>query len=57
MTYAWGLRRREASRPDTVDFTANPSAPELGRFGMLAVRYGKAMRGPVSVAGRHRGQV
>lgn len=45
VTYAWGLRRREASMLDVADFTANPAAPELGRFGMLAVRYGKAMRG------------
>jgi integrase/recombinase XerC len=45
VTYAWGLRRREVTMLDTVDFTANPAAPELGRFGMLAVRYGKAMRG------------
>jgi len=30
---------------DVVDFTTNPAAPELGRFGTLAVRYGKAMRG------------
>jgi integrase/recombinase XerC len=45
VTYAWGLRRREVTMLDTVDFTANPAAPELGRFGMLAVRYGKATRG------------
>jgi integrase/recombinase XerC len=45
VTYAWGLRRREATMLDTTDFSANPAAPELGRFGMLAVRYGKAMRG------------
>jgi len=44
-TYAWGLRRREAAMLDVVDFTTNPAAPELGRFGTLAVRYGKAMRG------------
>ena len=45
VTYAWGLRRREAAMLDVADFTANPAAPELGRFGSLAVRYGKAMRG------------
>ena len=45
VTYAWGLRRREAAMLDMVDFTRNPAAPELGRFGTLAVRYGKAMRG------------
>ncbi|MGH9117836.1 MAG: tyrosine-type recombinase/integrase [Acidimicrobiales bacterium] len=45
VTYAWGLRRREAAMLDTTDFSTNPAAPELGRFGMLSVRYGKAMRG------------
>jgi len=45
VTYAWGLRRQEAAMLDVVDFTTNPAAPELGRFGTLAVRYGKAMRG------------
>ena len=45
VTYAWGLRRREAAMLDTTDFSTNPAAPELGRFGMLSVRFGKAMRG------------
>jgi integrase/recombinase XerC len=45
VTYAWGLRRREATMLDTVDFRPNAAAPELGQFGMLAVRYGKASRG------------
>jgi site-specific recombinase XerD len=43
--YGWGLRRREAVMLDVADFTANPAAAELGRFGMLHVRYGKAMKG------------
>ncbi len=43
--YAWGLRRQEAARLETVDVTANPTAPELGGVGMLSVRYGKAARG------------
>ena len=43
--YAWGLRRREAVMLDLRDFSTNAAAPELGRFGMLLVRYGKAMRG------------
>ncbi len=43
--YAWGLRRREAVMLDIGDFSANAAAPHLGRFGMLRVRYGKAMRG------------
>ena len=45
VTYAWGLRRREAAMLDTTDFSTNPAAPQLGRFGMLSVRWGKAMRG------------
>jgi site-specific recombinase XerD len=45
VTYAWGLRRQEVAKLDIVDFSTNPAAPELGRFGTLAVRYGKAMRG------------
>ncbi len=45
VVYAWGLRRREAVMLDINDFSPNPAAPELGRFGMLRVRYGKAMRG------------
>ena len=42
VVYAWGLRRTEASRLDIVDWGRNPAAPELGRYGMLHVRYGKA---------------
>lgn len=43
--YAWGLRRREASKLDTVDWSGNAAAVEFGRYGALAVRYGKALRG------------
>jgi site-specific recombinase XerD len=43
--YGWGLRRTEAARLDLADFGRNPAAGEFGRFGMLHVRYGKAMRG------------
>lgn len=43
--YGWGLRRRGAAMLDVADFAANPAAPELGRFGVCHVRYGKAMRG------------
>jgi hypothetical protein len=43
--YGWGLRRTEASKLDLVDFGRNPKAPQLGRFGMLIVRYGKAKKG------------
>ena len=45
VVYGWGLRRREAAMLDVADFAVNPAAPELGRFGVLHVRYGKAMRG------------
>jgi len=43
--YAFGLRRREAAMLDLCDVSANPAAPELGRFGAIHVRYGKANRG------------
>ena len=43
--YGWGLRRREAAMLDVTDFGPNPAAPELGRFGVCQVRFGKAMRG------------
>jgi integrase/recombinase XerC len=43
--YAWGLRRNEASKLDRNDWYRNPKAPELGRFGMVHVRYGKRSRG------------
>ena len=45
VAYAWGLRRREVAMLDLSDLSANPAAPEFGRYGMLTVRYGKAMRG------------
>lgn len=43
--YAWGLRRNEVRHLQTVDFSPNPRAREFGRFGVVAVRYGKAHRG------------
>lgn len=43
--YAWGLRRNEVRHLQTVDFSRNPKAREFGRYGVLYVRYGKAMRG------------
>jgi len=43
--YGWGLRRTETARLDVTDWGRNPAAPEFGRFGMLHVRYGKAVRG------------
>jgi integrase/recombinase XerC len=45
VTYGWGLRCREAAMLDVGDFSTNPAAPELGRFGVCQVRFGKAMRG------------
>jgi site-specific recombinase XerD len=45
VVYGWGLRRREVSKLDTVDWSANAAAPEFGRHGALSVRFGKAMRG------------
>lgn len=43
--YAWGLRCNEASKLDRVDWYRNPQAPELGKYGMLHVRWGKSSRG------------
>jgi integrase/recombinase XerC len=43
--YGWGLRRRESVMLDVQDFTTNPAAPQLGRFGVCQVRFGKAKRG------------
>src|SRR5262249_10609347 len=43
--YGWGLRRTETARLDLADWGRNPAAAEFGRFGMLHVRYGKAVRG------------
>jgi len=45
VVYAWALRRTETSKLDVADWGRNPAAPELGRYGMLHVRYGKAVRG------------
>jgi site-specific recombinase XerD len=43
--YAFGLRRNEARMLDLVDFGRNPQGVEFGEYGVLYVRYGKAMRG------------
>jgi integrase len=43
--YAFGLRRREASRLDVTDFGRNPHRSSFGRYGTLSVRYGKASKG------------
>jgi len=44
-TYAFGLRRREVARLETVDWGTNPHAPEFGAFGVVYVRFGKATKG------------
>lgn len=43
--YAWGLRITEAVSLEVTDFYTNAHAPELGRYGMLQVRNGKAPAG------------
>jgi integrase/recombinase XerC len=40
--YGWGLRCTETSKLDVTDWYRNPEAPELGKFGKLEVRWGKA---------------
>ena len=45
VVYGWGLRRTETAQLDLVDWGRNPAAAQFGAFGMLHVRYGKAMRG------------
>lgn len=45
VTYAWGLRRREATMLETVDWSANAQFEQFGRYGALSVRYGKALKG------------
>lgn len=46
--YGWGLRRRELCHLKVVDFSRNVRAPRFGAWGLLRVRYGKAMRGSPS---------
>lgn len=43
--YGWGLRRRELTMLETVDWGRNPKAPEFGGAGSLMVRYAKAKAG------------
>lgn len=44
-TYAWGTRRYALTMIDLSDFSANPRLLRLGEFGILTIRYGKAVRG------------
>ncbi len=43
--YGWGLRCRESSKLDLTDFYRNPKAPELGKYGLMSVRWGKGSKG------------
>jgi integrase/recombinase XerC len=43
--YGWGLRCTETSKLDLEDWYRSPKAPELGAFGKLEVRWGKASKG------------
>ncbi|BDZ50499.1 hypothetical protein GCM10025867_48370 (plasmid) [Frondihabitans sucicola] len=43
--YAYGLRRRELTMLDTVDFGPNPYVPDYGMFGALTVRWAKGVKG------------
>lgn len=43
--YAYGLRCNEVARLDVTDWYRNAKAPELGKYGQLAVRWGKASNG------------
>lgn len=43
--YAYGLRCNEAAKLDVTDWYRNAKAPELGKYGQLAVRWGKASKG------------
>jgi integrase/recombinase XerD len=45
IAYSYGLRRNEVRHLETFDFSRNPQAPEFGNFGVLNVRFGKAMKG------------
>lgn len=45
VAYAWGLRRREVAMLDLSDFARNPKVAAFGEFGVLSVRWGKALRG------------
>jgi integrase len=43
--YGWGLRCTETAKLDVTDWYRSPHAPELGKLGMLEVRWGKASAG------------
>lgn len=43
--YAYGLRRREPCNLDVADLRPNPYMRQWGTYGVVHVRYGKAVRG------------
>lgn len=43
--YAYGLRRRELTMLEYVDFGPNPHVPAYGNFGTVDVRWGKGTKG------------
>ena len=43
--YAFGLRRRELTMLETVDFGPNPHVPKYGNFGAVQVRWAKGTKG------------
>jgi integrase/recombinase XerC len=45
VAYSYGLRRNETRMLDVVDLGRNPHGPELGDYGLIHVRYGKAKKG------------
>lgn len=45
VAYAYGLRRRELTRLEYVDFGPNPHVPAYERFGAVQVRWAKGTRG------------
>ncbi|WP_026303186.1 tyrosine-type recombinase/integrase [Jongsikchunia kroppenstedtii] len=45
VAYAYGLRRRELTMLDTIDFGPNPYVPHYRRYGALTVRWAKGTRG------------
>ncbi|YCH08578.1 tyrosine-type recombinase/integrase [Arthrobacter sp. alpha11c] len=45
VAYAYGLRRRELTMLEYVDFGPNPHVEQFGRFGALQVRWAKGTKG------------
>jgi integrase/recombinase XerC len=45
IAYSYGLRRNETRMLDVTDIGRNPHGPELGDYGLVHVRYGKAKKG------------